>query len=1123
MTGAQQRAAEGQSGPRPTKARDRKPEVVRVRMLGGFRVSVGSRSIGEEWRLKKAAGLVKLLALAEGHSLHREQAMELLWPGLDPESALNNLHYALHVARRILDPAAPAGDASRYLHLGQGERLVLCPEGVLWVDVDAFEEAAATARHEGEPQAFRAAIDLYAGELLPQDRYEPWTEERRAQLSELYLSLLTELAALHEERGEHGPAVELLRRVVAEEPTREEAHTGLMRLYALSGRRREALGQYERLREALSGRFGAEPGAEAERLQQGIWAGTFPGHTDFVSADFSAEEATSAAGGIRRLYNLPLARTSFVGRGREKLEVKRLLAMTRLLTLTGAGGCGKTRLALEVAKDLVGAYPDGAWLVELAPLSEAALAPKAVAEALGVPERPAEPLAETLSEVLRDRHLLLVVDNCEHLLESVSPLAGSLLDSCPRLRILATSREALGVEGEMRWPVPPLSMPEARGTSSSRVSGSLGGLEAYESVRLFVERGKGRDPTFSLNTKNAAAVGEICRVLEGIPLAIELAAARVGILSAGQISERLADSLKLLKGRGTQMPRQRTLRGTLDWSYGLLLEDEKKLFGRLSAFAGGWTLEAAETVGVGGDVRQGDILDALSGLVEKSLVVAEGTEEGDALRYRLLEPVRQYAAEKLEDAGEGEAVRRRHALFFLALAEEARPKLRGPEVAECSRRLETEHDNMRAALSFALETGRSELALRLSGALGTFWYMRSHSDEGRKWLEAALAAGDGAPAPLRIEALEALYWLAFDRWDHDRAEAVAREANELGAEAEIEGVLAASLRIMSAGPMWVRGDYERGRGLLEEGLRIGREAGDGVVVAEALMQLAGTAWGMGDTERGNEIYREGIELCREVGYAFRLPDFLLSLGYQLLLEGDYERGAALNEEAAAICREHKYSRGLNLALDNQGWAALLRGDHERARPFYEESLAVSKELGDRACASESLDGMACVASSSGDASRAGTLFGAAEAMREGLRDAVVFGHTPEEAAWREPHRAGARSVLGEARWGAALAGGKAMGLKEAIDYALFEEDAEREPPTLVAVPEPPTPQDRRMQALTAREREIAHLVGRGLTNRLIAEELSISEHTAANHVRKILKKLGVRSRTQIMPSPERQP
>jgi predicted ATPase/DNA-binding CsgD family transcriptional regulator len=789
-----------------------------------------------------------------------------------------------------------------------------------------------------------------------------------------------------------------------------------------------------------------------------------------------------------------------VGREHEMAEIGRGLASTRLLTLTGAGGSGKTRLALEVARRLVAEYPDGVWLVELAPLSEGALVPKEVAKALGVSERPAQPLTGTLAEVLRDMELLLLVDNCEHLLEATAHLIDSLLDSCPHLSILATSREAIGVEGEARWLVPPLSVPED-GLSSEELGG-------YEAVRLFVERAGGRDPSFSLNPQNALAVAEICGRLEGIPLAIELAAARVGTLSLEQISERLGSSLNFLtRGGRTAEPRQRTLKGALDWSHELLFEPEKVLFRRLSVFAGGWTLRTAETVASGDGVEEGEILDLHSGLVDKSLVLAE-EHEGASVRYRMLEPVKQYAREKLEEAGESGTIRRRHADFLLALAARARPELRGPEDKKWLERLESEHDNMRAALSFALESEEEELALRMAGTLGTFWYMHSHSDEGRKWLEAALARDKRAPAVVRIMALEALYWLAHDRWDHDRAEVIAREAMELSADEEIEDSLAASLRIMSAGPAWVRGDYRRGRDLLGESLEISREAGDRVLIAEALLQLAATAWGMGDTERGKEIYEEGIILCREAGYTFRLPDFLFSLGYQLLLEGDYERGAALNEEAVAICREHGYKRSLNFALDNLGWATLLQGDHARATSFYEESLAVSKELGDKACASESLDGLACIAGDTGEPARAARLFGAAEAMRDTLSEAVVFQHTPEEAAWREPSRARARSRLGETAWEDKLSEGRAMGLKEAIEYAISPEkpSATTPSPEQLSTSGPPA-------GLTPREIEVLGLVATGMTNIQVAETLFLSPRTVQRHLNSVYHKIGVSSRT----------
>jgi predicted ATPase len=394
------------------------------------------------------------------------------------------------------------------------------------------------------------------------------------------------------------------------------------------------------------------------------------------------------------------------------LEIRRALSATRLLTLTGVGGSGKTRISVEMGRDLVEAYPDGVWLVELAPLSEEVLVPKAVAEALAVPERPAQPLSDTLAEVLRNRELLLILDNCEHLLEAVARLVDKLLDSCPRLRILATSREVLGVEGEIRWVVPPLSVPEPHGTPSSE---ELGG---YESVRLFGERARERDPTFSLSPPNALSVADICRMLEGIPLAIELAAARVGTLSVEQISERLAGSLELLtRGGRTAVPRHRTLQGALGWSYDLLSESERRLFRKLSVFAGGWTLEASEAVGSGDGVEEREVLDLLSGLVEKSLVIGKGGDPGGT-RYRLLEPVRQYALDKLEESDEVEEARRRHAEFFLALAEETETEMKGPEQAPWLDRLEAEHDNLREALSWALERGEPDLGLHLAVA---FW------------------------------------------------------------------------------------------------------------------------------------------------------------------------------------------------------------------------------------------------------------------------------------------------------------------------------------------------------------------------------------------------------------------
>ncbi|HET6884716.1 MAG TPA: BTAD domain-containing putative transcriptional regulator, partial [Rubrobacteraceae bacterium] len=726
---------------------------------------------GDAWRLRKSASLIKLLALSPGHRLPRERVMELLWPRSSKSAASNNLRQTLYAIRKAL-----GAEGSRYLVSEDGS-LLLCPEDELWVDAETFEEAALAARRSHEPAAYRLAIDLYAGELLPEDRFEDWADDERADLRRVYLELLTELAGLYEERGEYDPAAEVLQRVVAEEPTNEEAHTSLMRLYTISDRRGDALAQYERLKEVLWKQLDAEPAAETRRLREDITAC----RVQPVRPTVSAPEETSGAG----THNLPVSLTSFVGRERELLEVKRALAMTRLLTLTGPGGSGKTRLALETAADLVGAYQDGVWLVDLAPLSEPGLLVQEVAGVLEVQERPGKPLLDTLVDSLRSSQMLLVLDNCEHLVDAVARLVEDLLRSCPNLRLLATSREALGVAGEINLPVPPLSLPDP-----GRLM-TVEELEGYGSARLFVERALYRPSAFTLTPENAGAVAEVCRQLEGIPLAIELAAARVGVLAVEQIAERLSDSLGLLTGGGrTLTSRQRTLRGSLDWSFALLDEPERKLFGRLAVFAGGWSLEAAQAVCSEDGIGQDFVLDLLSELVDKSLVMVGSTASG-ATRYRMLEPIRQYAREKLEVGGGAEEAQGRHAAFFLDVAEEAEPELAGPRSGPWVGRLEEEHDNLRAALSWVLERREAGQDLRFGAALWRFWLAEGYLSEGREWLDAILAGGEQGPE--RARALEGLGWLAQYQGDIERAAAAYREMLKLSRELDDRGNVATAL------------------------------------------------------------------------------------------------------------------------------------------------------------------------------------------------------------------------------------------------------------------------------------------------------------------------------------------
>jgi predicted ATPase/DNA-binding SARP family transcriptional activator/DNA-binding CsgD family transcriptional regulator len=1018
--------------------------------------------------------------------------MDLLWPEMGRKAASSNLRGALHAARKVLDPAM-----GRHYLASEGESLVLCPGTDLWVDVEAFEQAASTARRSQDPAVYRAVLGLYAGELLPEDRYEEWAQGRRQELGRLYVALIAELASLYEGRGEYALAIEALGKATSAEPTLEEAHASLMRLHALSGRPEKALTQYARLRDALQRGIGAQPAEAARRLRDEIAAGKLLPRPPSDAARPVPSDAAK--------HNLPAPMTSFVGREREIIDLKRALSMTRLLTLTGTGGTGKTRLAIEVARDLVGSYPDGVWMVELAPVTDSGLVAQEVAGTLGVQERPGEPLADTLVEVLAAKEMLLVLDNCEHLVEEAARMVDTLLVSCPRLRVLPTSREPLGVPGEVNWAVPPLSLPEATNGGSN-----VEAMMRYEAVRLFLDRARLRLPDFGLTKDNAQSVASVCRKLEGIPLAIELATARMGALAVEQVAQRLETSLDVLKGASRSADaRQRTLRATLDWSHDLLSEEERTFFGRLSVFAGGWTLEAAEIVCSGDGIERDDVLDLLGGLVDKSLVVAVASTDG-ALRYRMLEPIRQYAREKLVVSGEADRVRSAHAAFFLAAAEEAEPELWGPEQAEWLARLEPEHDNMRAALSWALQRGKVELGLQLAGTLWQFWWIRGYHDEGTRWLGETLKK-DGSESTARIMALVGIGLMTLERGEIDLAEAAAEESLALSSKAEIESSFLAAAWTILGDAARQRGELERATEIYEKALVLYREAGDfgdRHGIAWSVLSLGEVSSDRGDHERATQLLEEGLTLARELGSAQPYAFSLISLGYEYLLQGDHERAAELNERATEVLRERGHKSGLQHALDNLGWAALVRGDLEQAKNLHEESLALCRELGHRKVAAENLEGLACVAGANREAERAARLFGAARTLQE----AIGYHQAPEPRALREPYLAAARSQLDEATWEAAFAKGRAMTFDEAVEYALPSE--ETDPSTSPASVAPSTG-DEPLGSLTRREREVAALVARGLTNRQVAQELSISRRTAANHVAKILNRLGLSSRTQI--------
>jgi predicted ATPase/DNA-binding CsgD family transcriptional regulator len=645
----------------------------------------------------------------------------------------------------------------------------------------------------------------------------------------------------------------------------------------------------------------------------------------------------------------------------------------------------------------------------------------------------------------------------------------SLLDSCPGLRVLATSRETLNAAGEVTWVVPSLTVPYSRQQAYTPQE-----LEAYESVRLFVERAHQRKPSFELTLRNGQAVAQVCWRLEGIPLAIELAAGRMGVLSAEQLASRLEDSLKLLTGGRTTDPRHRTLRATLEWSHDLLSESERTLFRRLAVFAGGGTLEAAEEVCSGEGIEQDDVLDILSKLVDKSLVVAEASPGVDGeLRYRMLEPIRQYGQERLEESGEADATRDRHAASFLALAEKAGPELRGPRQVPWLKRLDTERDNVRGAMAWLVGQGESQTVARIGWALWLFWWMHGHFTEGRRWMEEALAKGSAMPASFRAKALFVAGTMADGQADRRSAEP-----------------------------------------LIKESLMLFRELGDKLGSALALSGTGLVAVGQGRHERGVALFHEAVDLFLEIGERWGASVTLSFLAVGWSGRGDPIRPKRLAERGLELAREIGSPEAICVACHAGTMAARAEGDHERARGLLQEGLVHAAEAGNETNVAYCLEGLAALAASEDRLERAGGLWGAAEALLEKI-EAAAYIYAPDRSVYRDQVSA-ARVQLDEEAWQAAWAQGRAMPREQAIEYALLEKVEEHEPPILVAAPdEQPPPADDLTERLTHREQEIALLVGRGLTNRQIAQELSISERTVENHIGKILKKLGFSSRARI--------
>jgi predicted ATPase/class 3 adenylate cyclase/DNA-binding CsgD family transcriptional regulator len=863
-----------------------------------------------------------------------------------------------------------------------------------------------------------------------------------------------------------------------------------------------------------------------------------------LPADFPLLETLDS-----RPNNLPDQLTPLIGREKEVAAVQHLLQREdmRLVTLTGPGGTGKTRLGLQVAAELSDLFPDGVYFVNLAPISDPALVVPTLAQTLDVKEVAGQPLLELLKSSLHLKHLLLLLDNFEQVVLAALQVA-ELLAACPKLKTLVTSRMALHVRAEQEFAVPPLTVPDPKHLPDLVV------LSQYEAVALFIQRARAVKSDFQVTNATAPAVAEICVRLDGLPLAIELAAARSKVLPPQALLARLGQRLAVLTSGAKDVPaRQQTLRNTIEWSYQLLDAEGQLLFRRLSVFVGGCTLEAAEAVcaDLGDGDGAGPILDGVASLIDKSLVQPTAQKEGE-LRLVMLETIREYGLECLNARTEMEVTRQAHADYYLALAEDTEPELGGPQQAVWLERLEREHENLRAALQWSLEPGedghRREMALRLGGALRRFWIVHGHWSEGRTFLERALAESKGVPASVLVQALITAANLANMQADNDRAEALAEKSRALCQELGNRRGIALSLRLLAVVAAR-RGNLAAERMLNEEALALFREVGDKEGAAWSLYNLGWLAINQGEYAKGHTLLEESLALHRELGNKWGIAISLSALASALVdSQGDPAAIRALLEESLALSREVGDKQGIETCFLVSGQLALSQGDIATARSLAEKSLVINREIGNKEDISESLfllarvearqgnnvaaralyeqslaiaiegnskwdidlvlEGLAGVVAAQGEPAWAARLYGASEAFRDANSIPIV----PVYRAEYERSVATTRAQLGEQAFAAAWAEGRTM----TPEQALAAQGPVTLPQPFPAAPSS-TPQAKSATTspggLSARELEVLRLLATGLTDAQIAEQLVLSLHTVHAHLRTIYSKLGVTSRS----------
>jgi predicted ATPase/DNA-binding SARP family transcriptional activator len=932
-----------------------------IRLLGPFDVQFGGERI-DRIHSRKEQWLLALLALRSGREVTREWLAGTLWPDSLKQQALAYLRRSLYLLKAAL------GDQSRCIQSPSAHSLCLDVSGA-FVDVVAFDAAIA----RGDAASLRHAVTLYRGPLL-EGCEEDWAVSERQAHELSFLSTLETLAELLRESGEIGQAISCLRRLVQADPLRESAHRALMVALAEHGDYAAMIQVYRELRLFLRREVNSEPSPETLQLLEQLRA-----HARNPSARSELpvlrNPATGSAAGSAGPVapeappildvpprpdhpGVPRSMSPLIGREHEIREIKERLASAPLVTLTGTGGVGKTRIAVEVA---LGWKESEVWFVELAPLAATTLLEHVVAHAIGLKEQSGAAFLETLIGALATRHGLLILDNCEHLLSGCNELAMCLLQSCPHLRILATSRRSLGALGETVYPIGPLRTPSPGAIDAAREADQAEILLLYPAVQMFVDATRRLSPGLSLTPESASAVARICSQLDGIPLALELAVARSRVLSLEQICDRLSDRFQLLTSSfRPDVPHHLSLRATLEWSYELLTEPERRLFHRLSVFAGGWTLDLAEHIcsddesgensvpdgpEAGERISHKQVLPILAALVNQSLVTFD--PEGREPRYHMLETIRQYAAEKLANTGEAEEIQRRHCRLFLEFAEQGTRGVESNRQAECLRTLEADHDNLRAALRWSLTAESSpEIALRLCAAAVSLWKNYGYYREGAAWCEAAIARSpDDEPSAARAYALAALGTMK-----------------------------------------WLQGDLEGGYQCHLACLNLWRTLGDERAMAASEERVGALALRLGRPSEARERIEAAIEVARRYDDKFTLTHGLINLGCLEIEVGNDDLGRIAWEEALAISRAAGNDNMAAYPLGNLGYLAEQRGDYEEAWSLYSQSVDLLLKSGNKDGAAFMVLGMGTLAESQGEYEKSRSL------SKDALRDWWKWGN-----------------------------------------------------------------------------------------------------------------------------------